>query len=205
MELSNLDLLNETREFECKVSGKVFDVLSFEGNEAVFSEFKFHITIVSEEDLDEQEFIGKECGFSILGNEKNNDFFGYVSGFFHEGKKGRFELYKIVLEPLLRKLSLISDVRIFQELKTIEIVSKVLEESGIPKSLFESRLKNQYSPREYCVQFRETNLDFIKRIMAEDGIYFFFENKEGKTLLVLADSSMNYVPIPGEKEIIGYN
>ncbi|MFX0198773.1 MAG: type VI secretion system Vgr family protein, partial [Candidatus Hodarchaeota archaeon] len=61
---------------------------------------------------------------------------------------------------------------------------------------------NQYQPREYCVQYRETDLNFISRLLEEEGIYYFFEHAQDKHLLVFGDSTVNYKPIQGKAEVL---
>jgi type VI secretion system secreted protein VgrG len=65
--------------------------------------------------------------------------------------------------------------------------------SGNPSD-FELRLSHSYRTREYCVQFRETDFNFISRLMEEEGIYYFFTHKAGKHTLVLCDDYASHTP-----------
>ncbi len=65
-------------------------------------------------------------------------------------------------------------------------------------------LNGSYSPMEYCVQYRETDFNFISRLMEQNGIFYFFQHEEGKHTMVIADSSSAHEPCPGQKSA-GYN
>ena len=84
-------------------------------------------------------------------------------------------------------LSLATDCRIFQAKTVPEIVKAVLSESGVTD--VRDALTGTYAAREYCVQYRESHLDFISRLMEEEGIFYFFEHTKDKHTLVLADAS----------------
>ncbi len=83
--------------------------------------------------------------------------------------------YRIHVVSRLQLLEQSRDARIFQELDVQEIVSQVLEAHGMVLEDFEWRLSGTYPKREYCVQYNETALNFISRLLEEEGIYFFSE------------------------------
>ena len=95
--------------------------------------------------------------------------------------------YRITLRPWLWWLTLSSDNRVFQNLKTSEIVSAVFQGHGFTD--YELRLTSHYMAREYCVQYAETDFAFVSRLLEEEGIFYFFEYASGKHTLVLADSN----------------
>ena len=82
-------------------------------------------------------------------------------------------------------LNLFSDCRIFQNKSVPDIVEQVFQDRGF--SDFESRLRARILPREYCVQYRETDFNFVSRLIEEEGIFYFFEHTTDKHTLVLAD------------------
>ncbi|WP_033138473.1 type VI secretion system tip protein TssI/VgrG, partial [Aeromonas finlandensis] len=77
--------------------------------------------------------------------------------------------------------------RIFQAQKPDEILSILLQEHGITDYAF--ALKNEHAQREYCVQYRETDLDFVNRLAAEEGLFYFYEFEAGKHRIVFADDA----------------
>ncbi len=91
-------------------------------------------------------------------------------------------------------LGLRANSRIFQEKTAPDIILEILREHA---DWFELRLSNEYPKREYCVQYDETDLDFISRLMEEEGIYFFFRHEAERHVMVLCDSPAAHEPFPG--------
>lgn len=85
--------------------------------------------------------------------------------------------------------------RIFQALSTPEIVQKLLKEAGVD---FRLMLFADHPQREYCVQYRESNLDFISRLLEEEGTFYFFEQERGRHVMVIADAPQAHRPLSGE-------
>ncbi|MDP9780474.1 type VI secretion system Vgr family protein [Pseudomonas fluorescens] len=104
------------------------------------------------------------------------------------------ERYQLLLRPWLWWLSLASNNRVFQNLATSDIVTTIFKAHGFTD--FQLKLTGSYTPREYCVQYGETDLAFVSRLMEEDGIFWFFSHENGKHTLVLADSNDAFAPIP---------
>ena len=82
-----------------------------------------------------------------------------------------------------------------------DIVKAILEDRGISADNYAFRLQGQYDPRTYCVQYRETDLNFVSRLLEEEGIFYFFEHAHDKHLLVFGDGTVNYQPIEGEASV----
>ncbi len=106
--------------------------------------------------------------------------------------------YSLTLVPALERLSLRQNSRIFQ-LKTVpEILSIVLQEMGINDYAFS--LRRECAQREFCVQYRETDIDFLHRLAAEEGLVYHFIHEEGKHTLFFSDDSQSLIkretPIP---------
>ncbi|MEM8664274.1 MAG: type VI secretion system tip protein TssI/VgrG, partial [Pseudomonadota bacterium] len=78
---------------------------------------------------------------------------------------------------------------------TPDIIQDVFGRRGFND--FQLKLTENYRPREYCVQYRETDHDFLCRLMEEDGIYFYFEHTADKHTMVLADSKSSHTPVKG--------
>lgn len=94
--------------------------------------------------------------------------------------------FKAVVRPWLWFLSRRTDLRIFQELSVVDIIQMILGEYGFSGNL-ELRLSHSYQPRIYCVQYRETDLDFLHRLMEQEGIYYYFDHSTDTETLVLVD------------------
>ncbi len=90
---------------------------------------------------------------------------------------------------------------IFQELDVKEIVTKVLEEYGFPAGQQEWKLSGSYPKREYCVQYNESALAFVSRLLEEEGIYFHTERKDDGEHVIFEDDSESASPIEGAEEL----
>lgn len=114
----------------------------------------------------------------------------------------RDELYHftVVIESPLHALSRSTDYRVFLEKTTKEIVETVLTEGGISSGSVSWKLSGSYKPREVCTQWGETALDFVRRIMEEDGIFFFHTYGE-ETKLVVGDDAAVFPEMEGLSEI----
>jgi len=122
-------------------------------------------------------------------------FHGLVTQFRHQGAAEDCFLYRAVLRPWLWFLTRTSNCRIFQELSVPDIIKKVFEDNKF--SDFKLELSNTYKPRNYCVQYRETDFNFVSRLMEYEGIFYFFEHKQDKHTLVIADSANAHQTIAG--------
>src|SRR5690606_7888619 len=113
------------------------------------------------------------------------------------GRSDGVHRYRADVLPRLWLLSLGSDYRIFQEKTVPEIVKTLLAEHGVAE--VRDELTGSYAPRDYCVQHGESTLDFVSRLLEEEGIFYFFEHARGKHTLVLGDDSGSHRALsPGE-------
>ncbi|RWN56198.1 type VI secretion system tip protein TssI/VgrG [Mesorhizobium sp.] len=126
-------------------------------------------------------------------------FSGLVSEFRLTRIEDRLAYYEAVIRPWLWFLGNTTDCRIFQNMSVIEIVEEVFSKYSTAK--FEKRLQGSYPPREYCVQYDESDLDFVQRLLEHEGILYFFEHDEGKHTLVLADAMNKLKPAPGYEKV----
>jgi len=118
-------------------------------------------------------------------------FDGHVCRFEYLGvtASGRYARYRLVLRPWLWFLTRSADCRIFQDRTVPEILSEVFREHGF--SDVHVGLYGEYRRWDYCVQYRETDFDFVSRLMEQEGIYYYFRHEHaeghGRHTLVLAD------------------
>ncbi len=125
---------------------------------------------------------------------------GVVSRFTQTGSGHHHSHYELTLVPAVMRLSLHHDRRIFQQQTAVEIISLLLQEAGVEDYAF--ALTRDVLPREFCMQYRETNLAFIERLAAEEGLVYHHEHIAGKHTIVFSDSS---VVMPQLPEPIIYN
>jgi type VI secretion system secreted protein VgrG len=131
------------------------------------------------------------------GAERN--FHGLVSDFAYVGTENELACYRATIRPWLWFLVRTYDCRIFQNQTVVEIIKTVFEK--YPTAEFEDRLTGQYAPRVYCVQYRESDFDFVNRLMESEGIYYFFKHEDDRHTLVLADSPQAHEKFPNYAEV----
>ncbi|RUU11533.1 type VI secretion system tip protein VgrG [Mesorhizobium sp. M7A.T.Ca.TU.009.01.3.2] len=126
-------------------------------------------------------------------------FSGLVSEFRLTRIEDRLAYYEAVVRPWLWFLGNTTDCRIFQNKSVVDIVKDVFKKYSTAE--FDLRLQGSYPPREYCVQYDETDLDFVQRLLEHEGILYFFEHDEGKHTLVLTDAMSKLKPAPGYEQV----
>src|SRR5262249_37703586 len=104
-------------------------------------------------------------------------------------------VYRLILRPWLWLCGKTTDCRFWQEKTAPEIIQEVFRDRGFND--FRLSLSESYPKLEYCVQYRETDLAFVSRLMEQHGIYYFFEHTADKHMLVLADSMSAHKPVEG--------
>lgn len=145
--------------------------------------------------MDLKAFVGQECTVAIALEGKGSgaaggigagvrEISGIVTGARVVRPEGRSVLYALTLRPWLWLATRTTDYKIFQNKSVTDILDAVLGEYGFP---VEKRLAGSYPPREYQVQYGESDFDFAQRLMQEWGIYWFFDHADGKHRLILCD------------------
>jgi type VI secretion system secreted protein VgrG len=128
---------------------------------------------------------------------------GLVTRFGLGRHQGRHFGYLAEVRPWLWFLTRRSDCRIFQEMTVPDIVKKVFGNYG-GIAVHEFRLTGSYRTRDYCVQYRETDFNFVARLMEDEGIYWYFEHGEGEHKLIVADSPSALSSAPHAEELPYY-
>jgi len=129
---------------------------------------------------------------SFPGGRQGRYFSGIVSRFSAGDRSGRTSLYRAELVPAFWLLTKTTDRRIFQQKSVPDILRQVLGSLDVSY-----RLQGSYEPRNYCVQYRETDFDFACRLMEEEGIYYYFTHSAGGHQLVLGDSPAGHLDVLG--------
>jgi type VI secretion system secreted protein VgrG len=156
---------------------------------------------------DYDKLIGSESLLTILNDydeygDTDRYFHGIIRKLEYVGADGDYFLYEAEMVPKFWQLSLRKNCRIFQETTTQEIVKKLLEEGGIDSEHYRFALINEKRDRGFCVQYNESNFDFISRLLEEEGIYYFFEHYKDKHVMVMCDDKTMHSPIQGDKSIV---
>jgi type VI secretion system secreted protein VgrG len=183
-------------------AGKDVMVLNrFEGTEGLGQMFEFRIGALSLKDnYDLDSLIGKNCCVRIKTVDQLDRYFnGVLTEANYNG--GQFDLYgyQFVLRPWFYLLSKASDCRIFSKMKAPDIIKKVFSDRGFND--FRDNLKGDYPEVTYITQYRETDLNFVCRLMEEFGIYYYFEHTDSKHTLVLCDTPSCHDAVPGMQSV----
>jgi type VI secretion system secreted protein VgrG len=176
-------------------------LVSMSGNEHVGRLFEYKLELVSENpQIKAEDIVGQNVTIRLkLGGDKNRYFNGYISHFTQVTAYGRLARYQATVVPWLWFLTRTADCRIYQDQKIPDIIKEVFKKHELKD--FEDALSGSYSKKEYCVQYRETDFDFVSRLMEQEGIYYFFKHENGKHNLVLADSPSAHESYPEFDEI----
>lgn len=182
-------------------------LVGLSGYEAISQLFSFNLELLAEnrEAIDFEKLLGNPVAITVeLPNQTLRYFNGIcsrVSQGVQEGDDQHFSTFtnfRMEVVPLLWLLTKRAQSRIFQHLSVPDILKKCL--SGIPISF---ELSGTFEPRDYCVQYRETDFNFVSRLMEEEGIYYFFKHSNnGQHQMVVANTPQSHSDLTYSKSII---
>lgn len=180
-------------------------VVDFEVTESVSDTFVVDLTLASKEKITFEDVKLKEGVLTVVGgvcaivnDESGNRYFhGIIRKFKHAGTSGRLNLYEAQMVPFLWLLSLEERCRIFQDKPLKEIIEILLKERDITSDLYEFRLNRDDIFIKFSIQYQETNLNYLSRLLEYEGIIYFFEHFEDRHILVFCDTEAFYREITG--------
>jgi len=177
---------------------------SLQGVEELGRLFSFSLELVSSDaQIDFNEIIGQNVTVRLDADDSSERFFnGYVSRFIQNETTGDFASYQATVVPWFWFLTRVSDCRIFQEKTVPDIIKEVFDSRGFDQ--FELRLSRSFVTREYCVQYRETDFNFVSRLMEQEGIYYYFVHEDGQHTMVLVDAPSAHDSCPGAADVTYY-
>ncbi len=160
-------------------------VAAFTGHEALNQPFSFDLELVGEHGLDLQSLLHKQAFLRLCtsGAGIHGQFYRVAQG--ARGK--RLAHYQVCLRPRLADLEHRLNQRIFQRLSVPQIITQVLHDHGLFSNHYRFHLSGHYPVREYCVQYRESDLHFIQRLCEEEGLHFHFQHDSSSHTLVFGD------------------
>jgi type VI secretion system secreted protein VgrG len=174
---------------------------SFRGQESLSQLFEFELDLASENpSIAYDNIIGQNITIAItLADGSERYWNGFVSRFVQMHRDNVAAAYRATMVPWLWFLSQTSDCRIFQNKKVPDLVKAIFQEYGYTD--FSFQLYGEFAPRDYCVQYRESDLNFISRLLEEEGIFYFFEHAKGKHTLVLGNDPSAIKPCPSQTKV----
>jgi type VI secretion system secreted protein VgrG len=170
----------------------------FSGQEALSSLFQFTLYLLSDNtSIAFDAVVGKPATIHILKEDgSQRPINGVISHFSQGSMEAGFSRYHAIVVPWLWNLTRTVDCRIFQHKTVPDIIQQIFRDLGY--SDFKLALTGNYQPRTYCVQYRETDFNFVSRLMEEEGIFYFFEHSANQHILILGDSQSAHQPCPGQ-------
>jgi uncharacterized protein involved in type VI secretion and phage assembly len=201
-----------TADFTLEIAGlkAKLRVPNFKGTEGLSQLFGFQLYIQAEgDDIKADEVLGKDAMLTIKNGSDTRQICGILSRFTWIAEVDKRTIFFAELVPVFWLLTQRFDCRIFQNKSVPEIVSEVINEAGITSDHLDKKLlRGSYPQREYCVQYRESDFNFLARLMEEEGIYFYFDHQynarshAGHHALVMVDAPSCHKPINGKSEVL---
>jgi type VI secretion system secreted protein VgrG len=170
--------------------------------ERLSTPFQWVLDLVSESgQLTAESLLGTPItlSFKLPSGGATRQFHGHVTEFAQTGYLRRLHEYRAIVRPWLWFLSRTADCRIFQKKTIPAIFEQIAHEYGFND--YQLKLSGSYQPWEYCVQYRETDFNFVSRLLEQEGIHYFFEHAAGRHVMVLCDDSTTLGPIKGYERV----
>ncbi|MEZ9600941.1 type VI secretion system Vgr family protein [Vibrio sp. 10N.286.46.A8] len=171
-------------------------VSDFAISEYLSKPFKIELTLISKNfSIDDQ--LGQKLSITRFINDTNNQaatrvFNGIVTQVQLLGMDSnlQYSSYRITLRPWFWLLIHTHSFRVYQNQSTKDIVSDVLTQAGFSGSFKAGTMPS--SKREYCVQYDESDFDFVTRLLAEEGVHYFFQHSDSDHVMMLQDAQSPY-------------
>jgi len=174
----------------------VLRVVEFNGTEGISQLFHFTLELASADaEVDFKAVVGQPAGLTVEGAPESRHVNGIICRFEQAGRGPDYTRYRGELVPAMWLLTQRQNCRIFQGKSVPDIVKEVLQDARLPSDSFRFALRGSYAPRDFCCQYRESDMDFIARLLEEEGICYFFEHSEDKHILVMGDNAGAHPPI----------
>ena len=169
-------------------------VLAFNGHEAISRPYCFELELVSEHPTLDVDLLMHQTAF-LAFDEDLNGIHGQILSVKRHSAGARLTRYDLTLVPSLAYLEYRTNHRIFQNLSVQQIIEQLLSEHGIHSDAYTFAAFSPSGPREYCVQYGESDLYFIQRLCFEEGFHYYFKHSPDGHLLVFGDKQQVFTPL----------
>ena len=178
-------------------------VRSIQGKEKMGGLFVFQLELVSaNKEISFDNVVGQQVTAVLVLDEGERNFNGIISEFRYLGFDGVYHKYYAIVRPWLWLLTRTSDCRVFQKMTVPEIIEKILKlNKMVDYKVNLKKESNEYRKWEYCVQYNESDFNFISRLMETEGIYYYFEHTAEKHIMVMADRNSAHSAFPGFEQV----
>jgi len=192
------------------VDEMTFEVADFSGIETISTPYRFDITLLSaNSEIMPDDIVGKPSTLFVYRDGEYVPFSGIINEFQLVDKNVDYITYSARLVPRLWLCGINRQTRIFQNMDVVAIVKSVLDDAGINSYEFSTR---SYPKQEYVVQYQESDLNFISRLMENAGIWYFFREASllpeevapgaSSEKMVITDKPSLFNDIDGESAIL---
>ncbi|NUP06046.1 MAG: type VI secretion system tip protein VgrG [Polyangiaceae bacterium] len=183
------------------VPGGALEVLEVTGHEGISTLFEIVVTIVTDEPLGSHSLLGERAALVLRSGENERPLRGIIRAFEQGDARDARLTYRVTLAPSAYVLALREDCRVFQGRRAPEIIESVLTAAGFTSKDYRIALRESYRPRDYRMQYRESDWTFLRRLMEVEGIYTFFDQDGDREVLVFADAPSAHATSDGPEEL----
>jgi type VI secretion system secreted protein VgrG len=177
-----------------------FLLTGFTGHEGISRLFRFELDLLAEnsQDVPFDKLLGQRAALRLaLAKGQNRFISGIVSRLSQGARDPTFTRYRLELVPQFWLTTRRAQSRIFQNLSVPDILKKVLQGLDVAYEI-----QGTFHPREYCVQYRETDFAFVSRLMEEEGIYYFFKHAANSHKMIVANTPASHPDVPDQSQAI---
>lgn len=174
----------------------------FSGSEGLSRLYQFDLALLSQRsDVKLKSLIGRPATVEIeLADGTFRYINGYINRFSTQGSDGGYVRYSALLGPWLWMLTCRFDSRIFQDKTVQDVVSEVFAGFG-SLAKYEFRLSKALKPYSYITQYRESDFNFIQRLLENEGLFYYFEHTADAHVMIITDDSSTLLPLPEQPQI----
>lgn len=179
----------------------VLMIKRFRGNEGLSKLFRYELDIVHDHDsqldltpmvADISQLIGQPMSVRAkLADGAERHFSGICVRFTQGIRKNRYTKYHAVVMPHVWILTQRIQSRIFQNMTVPDILKKIFDKFQVTYEI-----QGTFEPRNYCVQYGESDFDFASRLMEEEGMFYFFVHDETTHRMVIANTPSSHQECP---------
>uniref|UniRef100_UPI0024685C92 type VI secretion system Vgr family protein n=1 Tax=Chromohalobacter sp. 11-W TaxID=2994061 RepID=UPI0024685C92 len=173
----DIDLSPSQRLLTLEIAGASLLPHRLVGEERVSEPFSYTLDCISQQgDLELKTLMAQPARLSILqADGRYRQLHGLVSEAALLGEDGGVTYYQLTLVPWLKMLELGRDSRIFQDRSVVDVLTDVFEGHELARGRYRFDLRRDYPTRSYCVQYRESDFNFVSRLLEEEGLWYYFE------------------------------
>jgi type VI secretion system secreted protein VgrG len=169
-------------------------ITSFRGEEGLSQLFHFTVDAIADakKDIAFDKVLGQKVTIRLNVQNGKPRFFNGICNRFSQGEgDADFNTFRLEIVPQLWLLTKRANTRVFQQMSVPDILKKVLQ--GLDVGF---QIDGTFHPRNYCVQYRETDFNFVSRLMEEEGIYYYFTHTADGHKMIVANTPASHLDMP---------